>query len=453
MYAFRPLFVMLVFVGCVVAGDRPAGSLGGEDDPAARWLQRSVAHAAKMNAEARNGKAGKKDWGEKTSLSTARIVLCELYVWMDQVPEAMALVRGMPEGEPEDRAATEISLAMSLAQARKIEAAVRWAESLDTRRVPDPVFPENTNESARERSVYGISLTQALQHDFAGAKETIGRIRDPEVICGAWRRLAECQAKAGQYEDALESVAKMIPASEAAEQAKNDTLALIAQCRAERRKGPRPPIAGDYLNTLRALCDAFSDTALDGSSLEQQEAKAAGMSSPAGRASAWRQIAWAHFRTGDRQRCRNAIEKSRESAQDIPGKIGHQRALNEVLLADLCLELGDREAAIGLIRQASLSGNRDLLARLGLGTFTTAPLAISVFVRTGNVDEAIEIAQEAGEGGAMAWASLGVFCAQEGALGRIEKVLETTRSERIKAVVCAGIAYGLQRKQRTCVQD
>ncbi len=122
--------------------------------------------------------------------------------------------------------------------------------------------------------------------------------------------------------------------------------------------------------------------------------------------------------------------------------------MNAILLADLHLELGEREAALMLVRDASgESHGRDLLARLGLDSLTTAPLAISVYVRTGNFSEATEIALQCGEREPLPWKSLGVFSGQEGETRRVEKLLDTIQNERVKALVCAGVAEGIYNKQ------
>ena len=112
-----------------------------------------------------------------------------------------------------------------------------------------------------------------------------------------------------------------------------------------------------------------------------------------------------------------------ENVREIPSAMQSQKAMNQILLADLYLELGDREAAVNLVASSgSGSHDRDIMARLGLGAFTTAPLAISIYVRTRRVDEALEIAQECGDSEPIPWVSLGVFCAGGGSPANREGV-------------------------------
>ena len=88
-----------------------------------------------------------------------------------------------------------------------------------------------------------IFHVQSSRHDFAGAKETIRRIDDPQTASSAWGHLAASQAKAGRYDDALASLAKVVPTSKNYEEAQDYTRKLIAQCRANVCHDPpqKPP--------------------------------------------------------------------------------------------------------------------------------------------------------------------------------------------------------------------
>lgn len=435
--------LMVVLSGWCEAAERPTASgaraPGAETSLATTWFQRAEAYAAKMNSVAPRKSSTPK---EEMELSTARVVLCETYVRMGRIREAKDFVLAIEDGTPEDRASRRIVLAMALAYAGQFETAIRWAESLDTGRVPTE-FPDQTTASPRDRSLFAVSTIQAREHDFSGAEGTIRRIRDPETISAAWRRLAETQAKAGQYEEATRSLARVVAVSKEDEEAKEEARTLIAKCRAEGRREPRPPATKSSLDGFRDVSALFADVALEGTSLDQQEVKAAGMTNPLNRASAWRQIAWGHFRAGDRDRCKRAIDRSLESARAIPSEIGFQRAVNELLIAALYLELGDRSAAIELVRTAKASGSRDLLVQHGLGEFTTMPLAICVFARTDAWDDAMAVVRKSDS--AIGWQVLGTCLGEAGEVARADQVLGKIQTDRDKAVFCAGVTCGLNK--------
>ncbi len=167
------------------------------------------------------------------------------------------------------------------------------------------------------------------------------------------------------------------------------------------------------------------------------------------RAAAWRQIAWAYYGKKDLPRCRSAIQKSLESADSVPGPFAYyQRRVTYVALADLYLELGETEPARQVIQKAdSVHLDADPLG--GLNAFTTTPFLISVLVRAGNIQSAIATAEKIPEKEAdLAWSTLAAVCALEGKAGSIEREFAGSRSDRVKAVLSAGVAVGLHEKQR-----
>ena len=218
-----PIAYLVVLAGsCFAPTDGPSAASsdgpGGSPDAVSQWIRRSQTHVANMNEEAHRGKGESHDGSVRSDSSSACIALCEIYVYLDRVPEAMNLVRDIRDNE--DRANCAIVLSGSLARRDRIETAIRCAESFETNRVPDLLTTGKTRASARDRSLFMVASVQSWRHDFSGAIETIHRIRDAETVFYAWRRLAETQAQAGQYDQALASLAKAAPLSKETEQSK-----------------------------------------------------------------------------------------------------------------------------------------------------------------------------------------------------------------------------------------
>jgi tetratricopeptide (TPR) repeat protein len=364
---------------------------------------------------------------------------------LDEVSRLAALISKIQD--PEKRADATLMFVISLAASGKSDAAIRVAETLDNDRTTIPETRRSVG-SRRNRAFYMVSRFQSLSHDFAAAKETIRRIDDPEVVSSAWLRVAENQAKAGQYEEALVSLGKVAVTSDDSRQAKEETRKLIAKCKAEGCKdAPRKRSQG-FIAALRKASTIFGDVHVELDDLTRAEQSAQKMKGPLNRAAAWRQIAWAHYEKKDAIRCRRAIQKSLENADAVPGPLAYQRRITYVAMADLYLELGDVESARQLIQKAnSVHLDADFFG--GLNAFTTTPLLISVLVRSGDVQGAITTVERIHEKEAdMAWLTLAIVCALEGKAGCIERKLESVGSERVKALLCAGVAVGLNERRK-----
>jgi hypothetical protein len=175
------------------------------------------------------------------------------------------------------------------------------------------------------------------------------------------------------------------------------------------------------------------------------ERAAAQLSREADRADAWRRAAWAYYREGDVPRSRRAIARSLASADAIP--LSHQRALNYVLLADLCAEL--RDVGQGKQLAHKCVATCDPSAPLGgIYEITTLPLVVSVLVRIGLPDDAAAVLDGIrGVDPGLAWATFSATCALTGRLDFIQDKLHAIHSDRLKAIVCAGAVIGLAERR------
>ena len=312
-----------------------------------------------------------------------------------------------------------------------------------------------------------VALAQSTAYNFAGAKNTIGLIDDPETVSGAFRRLAENQAKAGLYTEAEESLRKATATTEDGKKWQEDVRQLIAHYKAAGQKDPPRKLHGAYYESIRHLSTIFCDSGFKLDNVAQAEMaekladKAKGATN---RATAWRNIAWAYYdmRNADKQnvqRCRHAIKKSLQNAEDIPDGLGntYMRAVAFASAANLYLELGETELAKQTTKKAgAVNLDGDMFG--GLSAITTTPLIISVLVRVGDTDGGVAIAEkiqkvadkaEKADAGSsspnadIAWLAWATACTLEGKTARVERQLEKTGNARSKAVLCAGVVTGL----------
>ncbi len=285
-------------------------------------------------------------------------------------------------------------------------------------------------------------------------KETIRRIDDPEEASWAWRTMAENQAKAGRYDDALASLAKVVPTSRNDEKAKEETRKLIAQCRAsERHDPPQKPPEARFIEGLRRVSALFGDVDVKLDDLPEAEKEAEKMEGPLNKAAAWREIAWAYYRNSDLARCRQAMQKSLDGADLVPAPLAYQSTVTYVSLADLCLELGETASARRLIQKADAAHMAaDRLG--GLSAFTTTPLLISVLVRAGDTDGAVATVEKIpAKEAATAWSTLATACTLEGKTDAVGRLIEKSNSDRLKALLCAGVVIGLCQPRKIATAD
>jgi tetratricopeptide (TPR) repeat protein len=315
-----------------------------------------------------------------------------------------------------------------------------------------------------------VAVAQLAAYDFADAKKTIGLFNDPENVLVANLRLARYQAKAGVYAEAEETLGKVAAATEDEKKAKEDTRQMIASYKTAGQKEPPRQKQGTCYESLRRVSTIFSDSGFKLDNVAQAEIaeKAADETKGAGnKATAWRNIAWAYYdmRNVDKknlERCRRAIDKSLQNAEDIPDGLGnsYSRAVALASAANLYLELGETDLAKQAVKKAgAVNLDADMLG--GLSSFTTTPLLIAVLVRVGDVDGAREIADKLQKtvdkekadapsfGSAdIAWSYWATACTLEGKTASVERQLEKTDNARTKAVLCAGVATGLLELQQ-----
>ena len=217
-------------------------------DPKARkeaighWLRQMESHVAKLSDQDR---------------SDMMPVLCDVYWRMDDISPLARLISGIQN--PKKRARREHLVCLRPGTIGKGRGRHCFRGIAQRGSNGGPNRGRTPAESAGQVACRNRPL-QSSRHDFAGAKETIRRIDDPEEASWAWRTMAENQAKAGRYDDALASLAKVVPTSRNDEKAKEETRKLIAQCRAsERHDPPQKPPEARFIEGLRRVSALFGD--------------------------------------------------------------------------------------------------------------------------------------------------------------------------------------------------
>ncbi len=443
---------ILLLSACSHARDDAAAPVAKPDHKAvATWLDRSEKHAASLPEE---------------QLVDVLPTICSPMVGTGEDGRIDRLLGAIKD--PIKRAERGVLVCSCLAFAGKYDAAMRRAQSLSTERRTLP--SGEITGSWSDGGIFWVALAQSVAYEFADAKKTIQRINDPIIVASAYGRLAENQAKAGLYADAEQSLGKIVANTEEEKEWKEDTRKRIANYKVAGRKYPPRPRQGTFYESLRLASTIFSDRGIKLDNVAQAEMaeKAAEQAKgPQNKAMLWRNIAWAYYdmRKADEknlERCRRAIDKSLQNAEEIPDGLGssYSRAVAFASAANLYLELGEIDLAQQAVRKAgAVNLDADMLG--GLSGITTTPLLIAVLVRSREIDGGREIAeklQKAAENekadvtspgmADLAWLAWATACALEGKTANVERLLETANSARKKTVLCAGVAAGLLELQQ-----
>jgi hypothetical protein len=337
---------------------------------------------------------------------------------------------------------------------------------------PQAIQIAQTVHDPRFRSIAINQVVFALadRHDFRGALESVKLLTAPIDVVRAGYRIARGQAEAGEYDAALET-SKMIPANSAEEaKAKADFLEDLAKCRREgrhdlppARKDPRQPLC----ESLRELIGVAGDLR-DLPAIRSAEAWADQQRDIDLQGSRWRQIAWSYYRCGDRASCRKAMAQ----AETLAAKSGQPlaRAVNDAALADLHLELGERDAAQSLvdpIGRLDLAGGRSdkppgedpfkVLVQDVDHMFDTTllmPYLVDVMVRCGDIDAAFHFVERLPKGDSLLfgsmntslWLAVGSSCAAAGRVDEIAKRIDGLPSDEARMYLCLGVVDGLNRR-------
>lgn len=377
-------------------------------------------------------------------------VLADAYVRLEQFRTAFAMVSGLNDPAAEVNAI--IILCGSLASYGHVVLAERLAETLPDGETVGPKGESLSSfpDSPRTRALRLIAIFQMIRGDPEGAFSTTRKIADERARASVLLRLARSGARTGHY-DAAEKALRM-----ASELWRGDPVELarvqelIAECRREGRS--EAPKSG-FLNSLRGAVFAFSEgTAQRGKGQELPNAFEKQNAVPS------LQNAWKRLESGDPVGSRIAAEEYLGFVDSGSESLPFFRAVDYCLLADLFLELGEKQKAQSLAAKALSALKEGLPLDRGLASFTILPLVVSVYARTGSLQEALDLIENVetslsskhegdlpltGE----AWLALGVGCALAGETGFIERLLQENRPVRQKALLSLGVAIGLQERK------
>ncbi|MBN2025126.1 MAG: hypothetical protein JW809_20280 [Pirellulales bacterium] len=162
--------------------------------------------------------------------------------------------------------------------------------------------------------------------------------------------------------------------------------------------------------------------------------------------------------------CRKALAESLTCAETIPDSF--QKALAFVMIADLRLELGDKDEAIRLVDMVTAEWAlvdrdpskqdagpaEDMLTwmRDGMEGLFVKPLILDVFIRADHVESAVELASRSDYPDH--WSAIGAECAYSGQMGAVAKLDKDLPKGLPRAHFCLGVAEGLVWKMRAATQ-
>ncbi len=347
----------------------------------------------------------------------------------DHARQGLAKVPG-----PDDAANYPVGLALSQAAVWGDDArAVQFAQGIE-------------GSERRDTALYTVAVVQVQRRKIGRAEDTIRLMEGVRYRDIAWMHVVRAHASDGR-EKAAREAASLIESQETKAQALG-LLALQGDVEQDRGKMTfaRPMLAGygpDPYQTWRCYLVMNDPQPIYPSDWQESEARADDKGNPEGRGLAWYQLAWEYHDRGRPEDCQRAIDKSERSFQ--AATFANEKANGFCLLADLCVELGQKDHA------------REFIAKAGKAAQETKkrpadeyrdPLWIGVLVRLGEIVAAVEKAESSeGRAAIQNWQALGVILAYEGNASEVERRLAAAPDDAARALLCVGVAEGLQRRK------
>jgi tetratricopeptide (TPR) repeat protein len=300
------------------------------------------------------------------------------------------------------------------------------------------------SEAERERAAQQLAWAVARRHDFDMAAQTAAKIQNRGTRNHALEKIIEAQAESGRWDDALTTLDQIavsddMDSDEKESVAKDKTalLALILRYRAENVSRPPETPSTDAASRYRALLALWGlGSTID--DVDRARGLADKLTDPEELATAWRGIAWYYAQKDARDEALDALSRGTAAARKIAEPFA--KSLNLVLLADIYLELGDRESAVSLIPEALSSEENMMKLMRGLTSFTTGPAIIGVLVRSGHTDRALQMLHAAKSEPATSWIAFGEFCAETRQLDLAASLLKEQGTATSKAWLALGVA-------------
>jgi hypothetical protein len=347
------------------------------------------------------------------------------------------------------RTEATISIVASISASGDFATAVKFAETLDESRSRD-LRTDREGASIRDLSVYVIVLNQLNLHDFAGAKKTLTMITSKDQVCKAWYRVAEAEAESGRVDDAATSAANIRVGYAVDADAMDRLRRKIRGSRRLPAAVSLPVQPRGYIDGLRQTACMFSNVSIRLDDLNAAESDASRMAFPDGRGAAWRKIAMAYCEKGDRLRCERAIREELKTLKASPSP--SDRLLPYVFAADIFLDLGEPRPAEQLA-EIALNADRGT-EELGLvNAFATTPYLVSVLVRTGHASDAAKMIPKLRSDRDSTWYTFAVVCGLAEKNDSVQSVVAQSQDDRTIAVLCAGVARGIQERLRKKKSD
>ena len=158
---------------------------------------------------------------------------------------------------------------------------------------------ENSGGSDYQAALGMIAVSQALNGDFEGAKNSIREVDGHRERSLLWFRLARIQARLGFCDEAKASVT-MVEGDGLLNDVGASRIHTLEEIERHKRIGTKRAVSTvrhgleGYLDSLRGVAGVFSEPMVDSAhlSMEEQEARVASMVLPTERSSQWRHIAW-----------------------------------------------------------------------------------------------------------------------------------------------------------------
>jgi len=338
--------------------------------------------------------------------------------------------------EVERRSVALTIIAGEIAEFRNGAAAVRFARQIQS-------------EAVRDRALMHIVLAQAAKHRFSEAETTIASMSEWGTKWNALYALAVEQAKAGEFDGARETAGKLPTVGWTNSQRYSGLLKFIAEQKKEGRRDKPAQFPIGVLQAIRELGGGYAEPSrLDA---ESMRATLQELDSPFQKACAWQYIAYAHYADKQRGKCRQALDRATTVAKQISDS--YAKLLVYVRIADLMLQCENRQGADQLLKEALRTGLPNSILESS-DTSALGPKIVSVLVRLGKIGEAFGIAESVNARyQEETWWALGASCALLERITDVDRRLPQVKSNERKALLCVGVASGLQEASQETDQN
>jgi len=274
--------------------------------------------------------------------------------------------------------------------------------------------------SQRDQAARRVILEQGSKGRLAAARQTAKLVKSIEARNEAWMWFAMAASVSRRFDVAQQGLREVEPQNDDQQTRLDHSWESIARRSREPAKKPATP---------EELWERAKDS---------------------NESSHWRRAATALLNRGDHTKGRDALRRAEAAGENI--ELYSIQVANLTLIAHLYLETDDFKAAARVARKAvkvlkdsvPLRDEQEPAFDIEglIGGMLVSPVLINVLARSGELDQAFDLAQTSGQ-----WIDLGAGCISAELQVELQKRLAKIPSRRDRALVCIGVVQGMLKCQ------